>query len=664
MRKNLLMTGVSILALTAGLALSAQADENSMAGAFFGTDDDTVMYNGAVDLGTTRNNTLNSGAYNGAAGITHAQQNNGANNSIGAATAVLYGIGGNNDVTIGAGAESETYSNFTVVEDGQRRNEIVDSVNGFDGIATVQQNNGDNNEIGAATAVYAGLGAAGDADQSVAAWGASAGQAGDGPHGSLVDDGSDRANVIDPSFTGSAGIATVQQNNGSGNAMSAATGVSLNAGAGDVDQEVVAGGWVGYQVIIDASAARDNTIADSFNGYSGIATVQQNNGDGNVMSAATGVVANLGNANDPAGSSVSQGATTASGTEGYIVGVDVRDGALGDRDNLTTRSFNGAAGVTTVQQNNGSNNVMSSATAVHANIGTTGIIDPDFETVSHQSASNEGHIDGVTVGLDLAARAGDLDRSNLATDTFNGYQGIATVQQNNGDNNMIGAATAVVANVDSHENTDKVLGSGAGNMGSVVGGYVDDLVLGGDLHANRGNRVSGSFMGSAGVLTLQQNNGNNNVVQSANAVVANLNSQDGTANEAMNGAGGYAAVIDNVALAARFTDRSNHINGGSFNGSAGVMTVQQNNGDNNVMGSANAVAANQGGSGFGPAASLATLGATVAGNFNLTAPTVGSPGYLNSVSGSFMGAQGVMVAQQNNGNNNAIQSAISVVANY
>ena len=664
MKKSFLLAGVSVFAVVAAMAAPTLADEASSVGAFFGTEDNTVVGNAAIDLGSTRNNTINSGAYNGAAGITHAQQNNGSNNSIGAATAVQANIAGNQNVGSAAIAESQTFDNFTVTENGSRSNAIIDSFEGYAGVATVQQNNGDNNEIGAVTAVHLGTGSAGDASQRVSAMGESALQYGDGPFGALVDDNNARRNIIDPSFTDGAGIATVQQNNGSGNAMAAATGVVANLGAGDVEQDVDASGFVGDQLIIDASASRSNAIIDSFDGFDGIATVQQNNGDGNVMSAATGVVANLGNANSPAGFVIEQAAATETANEGVIVGVDVRIGGAGDRDNRVTHSFDGASGVATVQQNNGSNNVMASATAVNANIGTSGTIDPDLETVSEQIASNAGHVSGVAVGLELAAPGGDLDRSNLTSDTFRDYQGIATVQQNNGDNNMIGAANAVVANIDSHENTDRVLASGARNLGTVSGGWFDDLLAGADVHANRGNRVTDSFVGADGLLTVQQNNGNNNVIQSANAVVANLGSADGAAEDAANGAGGYASVTDSGAIASRYVDRTNRIDGGSFNGAAGVMTVQQNNGDNNVVGSGVAVTANEGGSGFGPAASMAILGATVSGNFNVSAPTVGAPGHANAVSASFMGAQGVMVSQQNNGNNNAVQSALSVVANF
>ncbi len=659
MRKSLLLMGASAIALTVGTATQAWADE-PIADASVGAEDETVSGNYAADYGSTRLNTINNGAYNGAAGITHAQQNNGSNNSIGAATAAHANIANNQNIGGGAAVYSNTFDNETVNVGGTRDNEILNSFEDYFGVATVQQNNGDHNEIGAATAVHTGTGGRGNASQSVSAEGNTSAQRGDDSR-FLVDEESARSNLINPSFNNAGGVATVQQNNGNGNAMSAATAVFMNMGAGRVGQSVSAGGSVGNQAIVDRSQSRDNTIDSSFDGYSGVATVQQNNGDGNVLSAATGVVGNLGNANLPAPSTVDQDADTSAGNRGLLRGLDVRQEAWGDRDNAVTNSFNGAAGIATVQQNNGSNNVMAGATAVNANIDTTGIIDGDFERVRTQSASNYGSIEGTTMSTEMSAAGDDLDRSNLINPSFNGYEGIATVQQNNGDNNMMGAATAVVANVGSHENTDVVNWSTASNEGMVSGVETRDWA------SNRGNTVTNSFGNAAGVLTVQQNNGSQNVIQAANAVVANLGSADHTANRASNAAYGNAEVTENWAIATEFVDRTNSVSGGAFNGAAGIMTLQQNNGDNNVMGSANAVIVDDsggGGLGFGPASSMAALGATVSGNTSIVEPTVGAPGFLNTVSGSFMGAAGVMVVQQNNGNNNAIQSAISVVANY
>jgi hypothetical protein len=87
----------------------------------------------------------------------------------------------------------------------------------------------------------------------------------------------------------------------------------------------------------------------------------------------------------------------------------------------------------------------------------------------------------------------------------------------------------------------------------------------------------------------------------------------------------------------------------------------QNNGDNNVMAGATTVVAAPGGL-LGRAATAAEVTATIADSRG--------PGPIearseNSVSaGAFAGVKGAVLAQQNNGSNNAIQSAVAVTARY
>jgi hypothetical protein len=239
-------------------------------------------------------------------------------------------------------------------------------------------------------------------------------------------------------------------------------------------------------------------------------------------------------------------------------------------------------------------------------------------------------------------------------------EGIASVQQNEGDNNVIGSANAVVANMYSGDNTDIVAGSGAATLGAVAGSGSFE----GPWGANRDNHLTDSFKGVDGVFTVQQNNGNNNVISAATSVVANIGTGDVTAQHVLNGAYGGAAVEGNYAETSGYTDRVNLIDNEAFSGAIGIMTVTQNNGDNNVMGASTNVVADLGDTGgFGPAASLAALSATVSGNTTIIAPTQGLPGLSNTLSSAFNNAKGIMTVQQNNGSNNAIQSAIAVSAN-
>ncbi len=152
--------------------------------------------------------------------------------------------------------------------------------------------------------------------------------------------------------------------------------------------------------------------------------------------------------------------------------------------------------------------------------------------------------------------------------------------------------------------------------------------------------------------------------QATNAIVVNEDNVDPFSPSASNAAAGIAQVSGNRAADHPNTDRVNTIANRSFNNAHGVMTVQQNNGDNNVMGASNAVAIDHNGAnGWGAGLSVAALNAVVTGNTSVISSTSALPGYQNTVVSSFTGASGVMTVQQNNGNNNAIQSAISVTAN-
>jgi hypothetical protein len=665
-----ILAGVSAFALVLGASAPGWAHFDSLSGALINVHDHgTVQGNTATDNGSFRFNSV-AGSFNAAAGIVHVQQNNGSSNSINAASAVHWVAVGGGGVAMGAVVFSTTKHNFTAHNGGTRLNQVSDSFNNFAGEATVQQNNGDNNEIGAATAIHVNSGGGGNVLQLALTVGNTHAQTGTGQNQALEDIGSDRDNVINPSFNDADGVFTVQQNNGNGNAISAATTVAANMGAGFVAQLASTIGTIFVQSTIDNGLARDNLIDNSFNDTNGVITVQQNNGDANVIGAATAVAVNLGpGLGHPLDNDVIQIAATL----GLVALSRARDRdttgpVTGLRSNVIKDSFLRSAGVVSVQQNNGSNNVMGIANAVQANINTLRTTDLDgIDFVLQFAVDVGGTVQNVSQEIGFGSTpppfgVGPVHRSNLIRDSFNQFAGVATVQQNNGDNNVIGAATAVVANVNSGDKTDFALGL-AGSLAFVKNNNASE-----PSGANRDNLINPSFRGAQGVITVQQNNGNNNVMGVANAVVWNENNiSDTSAELAANAALGFAAVEGNSATDHANTDRVNTIHGGSFNGARGVMTVQQNNGDNNAITASTAVATDingGGGVGFGPAVSLAALGASVSGNTTVVNATSVNPGYRNTISASFLQAAGVFTVQQNNGSNNAIQSAISVVANF
>jgi len=677
-------------------------------GAFVGS---SVYENYAVQLDGTRTNDVTN-SFLGAQGVFTVQQNNGDQNEIGSAEAIQADQNSIGDVGTFATVISETEYNSTDQYGGTRENNIMDSFrDGAAGVFTVQQNNGDHNAIGAATSVYGANGGYGDVDQEIYIQGASVGNFGDddgGPSDSLTSTNEEapsvRSNMIDPSFDGASGIVTVQQNNGNANAMSAATAVAGNVGGqtlpgpvseDDVYQSVIVNGFVdgeGASVVdfVDdwsATHSRNNAIYnDSFDGFSGIATVQQNNGDHNVLGAATAVNYNAGLTAPQLQNDVEQGVLVDNVVvdgESYDIDTGNFLGQIepkGLRHNHIDSSFDSAKGIANVQQNNGSNNAMGIGNAVQANIDTVangadnlnGEDDVDFQfaTSLGQVELNDGFHQGGAITSDTILPP---HRKNSVTFSFEQFEGIANVQQNNGDNNAIGASNAVAAVINS---TDKIDNVGSGDSSSAfTGGFVggnyasEQSIAPRSSGSNRLNNIDRSFNPAGGIVTVQQNNGNNNAMNSANAVVANIGpvgaNGDQEAGSVYNYADGEGQVIENYAEGHPFADRKNTISE-SFQGAQGIMTVQQNNGSNNVMGASTAVAADvdTGGTGFGPAMSSASLNASVSGNTTVVYAPVEDPGLVNTInSGAFNQAAGIMTVQQNNGSNNVIQSAIAVSAN-
>jgi len=659
-----------------------------------------VEDNYALQLDGTRTNDITN-SFVDSDGVFTVQQNNGDQNEIGSAEAIQANQNSVGDVSTTTEVVSQVVNNATEQHGGVRSNDITDSFrNGASGVFTVQQNNGDHNAISAGTAVYGANGGQGDVAQEVLGGGDVVSNAGiDGPMISSNDVAPNvRANTIDPSFDGASGIATVQQNNGNANAMAAGTAVAGNVGGQDVDgqddvtqrvgiENEVSGG-LGESFTVDvvtdifSAHSRDNSIeGGSFDGYQGIATVQQNNGDANAIGAGTAVNYNkdlaqtqvqndvpeqvIGSGGDVSGASAIDDDTT------NLFGLTVQGG----RSNQVDGSFNnGAAGISSVQQNNGNLNIIGAGTGVHVNIGNAASSLNGSDTIGIQGVFAGGDVEeGDMVHLGGPVTTDTIEpvhRDNRLTNAFDGYQGIANVQQNNGDGNSINAAVGVVASIDSSDKFDETGEvSVASTRGQVLGNESTERPEEFFSGANRRNTINPSFNGAKGIAAVQQNNGNNNVMASATAVIANVgpvgDGGDLAAGGVDNDADGEGIVEGNFAEGHRFADRKNSI-GASFQGAQGIMTVQQNNGDNNVMGATTAVAADvdTGGTGFGPAMSTASLNAEVSGNETVTFAPAEQPGLINTVnSGAFNGAVGVMTVQQNNGGNNVMQSAIAMSAN-
>jgi hypothetical protein len=423
--KRIFLAGASALAIMAysGTALADPPWLEDVTGAEV-QGSSVVSGNKVIDWMSRRANDIDGSYTEGSSGIAHIQQNNGSANGMENGTAIQGGLNSHvGFVKSKASLDLQTHDNKSIVKgapdvlvpgipatpavthkdvdpnnpDGplidvvdvpaqpavpavlkdfnDRENTIGNtSFDGFNGIASVQQNNGDVNQMGIATSILASNGQQdGDGYHKAEVEGSTYNQTGKGAEAhdaewqsmgvfadAVLDQDSDVLNSISGAFNGAAGIVQVQQNNGNGNSIGSATSVvatdnfwgTLNGGMN------VAGHSYG-NAVVDENVTRTNTIEDAFNGSSGAATVQQNNGHSNFMGAATSIVVGV------SGPAMTGGLTDA--TLSNCVTDNAVQVSQGDHynNNLTT-AFNGFAGIAQVQQNNG--NANSLASGVHVSV--------------------------------------------------------------------------------------------------------------------------------------------------------------------------------------------------------------------------------------------------------------------------------------------------------
>jgi len=672
-----------------------------------GLDNDNLTGVQAQDEGSTRQNAIFDNSFDSSTGVLTVQENNGDANTINAATGIAsvedqVNSNDNNDNNGGIEQLARASSNeiqpnegsdLDVKDDGSTRTNTIR--NGFDGVsgtATVQQNNGNANALNAATAVTNAAEDGTPGTEEIRGGVTQTADAGrNSPGGNRVlsldtdDLGSDRLNRLDQgAFNNIAGDLSVQQNNGDANTMNQATaivstvsetygGVTQNARAENnaLNDTSVGNGQIA--AVATEGYDRDNTIDRSFRQGDGVANVQQNNGDANTVNAGTAVFGSIagGGNNPPQAGTINDGLNqqntlARNNTVEQIDGSNSVDpnGAVdlgGTRTNeITNNSFNDVRGTTNVQQNNGNANTMDAATAV-AGARSTDETDGDVNGGVTQSTvggfanaeginndiGGTGNNNDVLVTADSSDIEGQATRDNTIDGSFDDASGIHNVQQNNGDANSINVASAV-ATVE----------------GDVAGGATQNVDMTGtelrnietsDAGTNRDNTIADSFGDTGGVVNVQQNNGSANSMNAATAVLL-ASDVTGTIDQDVDG---DATVESSVATSINDSDRDNAVENNAFDGTSGVATLQQNNGDGNYMGTGTAVT-----SALGEPVTQVTLNGSVSGS-TVNVETDGTTSTMdNTVSGSFDNVSGVATVQQNNGNNNVIQSGVTVSANF
>ena len=663
--------------LTQSAATAGRVDDNT-AGP---VDDDTGADGPLTDPGLILINAIDaedmSGPFDGFAGVVTVQQNNGVANTLGVANAVA-GVAGSTGAVAqtvgshnepGAGiADQNVVDRGALEEGGDRSNTIAGAFNGAaSGMATVQQNNGDANVIGAGSAVL-GLPTANDATTG----GGDVTQSAIAGTGVLIDTvDADaitprRDNRIDQSFSAGAGIFAVQQNNGNANVLALANAAVAvgDDGFGNLTQVVEAGGDM---VNVDAyflDGRYANTIAgDSFDGAAGWISVQQNTGDANIVAAATAVATATG----PLDGATTNQTVRAGGDVGTVQTFDDSSGfTIGDpqprRDNLIENAFDMTGGVATVQQNSGNANVLSAALGVVTPTGQ-GPLASATQTVSADGAIADA--DTPDTVIDYGS-----NRTNEIDNGFNDVDGVFTVQQNTGDGNVMASAMAVLVN----DGVLDTLTQSVATNGTIDGiDRTDDEYLGWGERLNLIEDETGADRSVSGAYlwaTFQQNNGSANAILSSDAVAVRLNGDDGgaagtDASQTVSTTGRFAAdlgtrIVD-AATVGSDNDRLNVITDGSFEIAEGVVTVQQNNGDANVVGAAVGVLAVGGGGDADVAQTVEAVGTVSGSRSDRVIDFLSGRG--NTIDdGSFDGYRGVFTIQQNNGSANVVGSAIGVAA--
>ena len=124
------------------------------------------------------------------------------------------------------------------------------------------------------------------------------------------------------------------------------------------------------------------------------------------------------------------------------------------------------------------------------------------------------------------------DRVNtIGNQSFGGFEGIASVQQNNGDVNQMGISTSILASNGQQDGDGYHLADVTGITESQTGkgaeakdeqwqsmGVFADAIL--DEDSDVLNSISDAFNSASGIFQVQQNNGNGNAIGSATAVLS------------------------------------------------------------------------------------------------------------------------------------------------
>lgn len=354
-------------------------------------------------------------------------------------------------------------------------------------------------------------------------------------------------------------------------------------------------------------------------------------------------------------------------------GSDVHELGVLDDNTLTDQSFQNAAGVISVLQNNGSESAINNGNAVAAVIvdGTDALATNNEFDVEHQQTATvgPGFFSQNIYDADVTSNTNTID-----ADAFGNAEGVMSAAQNNGPNSAINNGNAVAAVIDPDGD---VQGDRDFSVSASQDATVNPNNSSHEEDSTDSNTISeGAFSYARGVGSILQNNGANSALNNGNSVSAIVTSYGadnggttllvGSSQTAMvessNNPGPYSGPnLDSQ----DHSDDTNLISGGVLGNGQGVFSALQNNGANSAMSNGNAVAAIIGETDVGndvadfDAGSGASQDATVFANSgpgkarNESIETDSDD--LNDITdGAFAAFSGVASVAQNNGANSAI----------
>jgi hypothetical protein len=336
----------------------------------------------------------------------------------------------------------------------------------------------------------------------------------------------------------------------------------------------------------------------------------------------------------------------------------IRDGSLLNSADITS-SFNGSVqGSVNVNQNAGNNSLLQNATAIAALIDC--FCGPDS---ANPNIADAAAVNTATVGTSNNAQStNNADSSAVINASFTGAAGIVQVNQNAGANSALQNATAL-AYLESRISGDQTLAV-ATNSVAVVGNL--SIRAGG---SDTLSTIAASFVGAEGAINVNQNSGDNSLLQNATAIAALVNCDcDESSNQTLVNSSTARATNTGTVQGNRAETTASNADAqiiGSFGGFAGVAQVNQNAAANSLLQNATAIGRMDAKLGDpGGANDTANSVATAINNGNdLTnqslRATANNRVLMNS---SFSGAQGSVNVNQNAGDNSLLQNATAIAA--